>query len=188
MLRYQAGDDSAFEQLVALYQETVFNLLFRFTGTREGIEDLAQEIFLRVVRAKRSYKPAAKFGTFLYKVVFNLCVNETRARRKLRMSSLDAEDPRREGKRRSDPPDPKARAPLESIESEELAARLRGILETLPETQRMALVLNKYHDLSYREIAEIVGSTDKAVKSLLARARRNIRERLVPYLGEEVPA
>ncbi|MGH7378285.1 MAG: RNA polymerase sigma factor, partial [Candidatus Methylomirabilales bacterium] len=173
MLRYQAGDDSAFEEIVVLYQQTVFNLLYRFAGTREGIEDLAQEIFLRVVRAKRSYQPSAKFSTFLYRVVFNLCVNETRARRKMRMSSLDAEDPQWDGRRRSDPVDPRAESPSDPMEKRELAAHLREALEGLPETQRMALVMNKYHDLSYREIADAIGSTEKAVKSLLARARRN---------------
>lgn len=188
MLRYQEGDERAFEELVRLYSGSVFNLLHRFMGSRQGIEDLAQEIFLRLVRGRDSYRPTAKFGTYLYRVIFNFCVNETRSRRKLRLVSLDGEDPRWEGSRRSEPPDPRAARPLEGMERSELERELRAALETLPETQRMALVLNKYHDLSYREIAEIVGSTDKAVKSLLARARRSVRERLGPYLGGEVPA
>jgi len=188
MLRYQAGDEGAFEELVRLYQDSVFSLLYRFMGTRHGIEDLSQEIFLRLVRGRRAYRATAKFGTYLYRVVFNFCVNETRSRRKLRMVSLDGEDPRRDGARRPDPADPRESAPLDRMEQAELGEVLRATLETLPETQRMALVLNKYHDLSYREIAEVVGSTEKAVKSLLARARRSVRERLAPYLGGEVPA
>ncbi|HET6204019.1 MAG TPA: RNA polymerase sigma factor [Planctomycetota bacterium] len=187
MVRFQGGDGAAFERLVELYQETVFNLLFRFTGTRQGLEDLAQELFLRVVRAKDRYRPNAKFSTFLYRVAFNLCVNENRSRRKLRLLSLDAEPPEADRPRRADPPDPRARPPHDAVEGEELARRLRAILDGLPDSQRMALVMNKYQDLSYREIAEALGSTEKAVKSLLARARRTVRERLAPYLGGEAP-
>ncbi|MCI0586379.1 MAG: RNA polymerase sigma factor [Planctomycetes bacterium] len=188
MVRYQRGDESAFRRIVELYEGTVFNLLFRFTGSREGLEDLAQEIFLRVVRARGRYRPKAKFSTFLYRVAFNLCVNEGRSRRKLRLASLDAPSPSGDRSPRADLPDPRARPPHEAVEHEEMARRLRSILDTLPETQRMALVMNKYHDLSYREIAEALGSTEKAVKSLLARARRSVRERLAPYLGGEIPA
>ncbi len=187
MVRYQGGDDSAFRRIVELYERTVFNLLFRFTGSREGLEDLAQEIFLRVVRAKSRYRPDAKFSTFLYRVAFNLCVNEGRSRRRLRLASLDAQAPSGDRPPKADLPDPHARPPHEAVEREEMARRLRSILDTLPETQRMALVMNKYHDLSYREIAEALGSTEKAVKSLLARARRSVRERLAPYLEGEIP-
>ncbi|MGH7149962.1 MAG: RNA polymerase sigma factor [Planctomycetota bacterium] len=188
MVRYQGGDDSAFRRIVELYEGTVFNLLFRFTGSREGLEDLSQEIFLRVVRAKERYRPDAKFSTFLYRVAFNLCVNEGRSRRKLRLASLDAPAPSGDRSPRADPPDPRARPPHEAVEREESARRLRSILDSLPETQRMALVMNKYHDLSYREIAGALGSTEKAVKSLLARARRSVRERLASYLERENPA
>src|SRR5262249_10312477 len=90
MLELQRGDGSAFDRIVAEYQDTVHRMLYRYTGRREGVEDLAQEVFLRVFRARERYRPDAKFQTWLFRIIFNLCVNETKSRRLRRAASLEA--------------------------------------------------------------------------------------------------
>ncbi|MCB9882705.1 MAG: sigma-70 family RNA polymerase sigma factor [Planctomycetes bacterium] len=180
MLRLQRGDTGAFEELVAHYQGIILNLIVRFMGRRGSREDLAQEVFLRVFRARRDYRPEARFSTWLYRIVFNLCINENQRDRRRRTVSLDGAADGRDGS--WDPVDPAGLPPEGLVESEELHERVRAVVAELPESQRVALVLDKYEGLSQREIAAVLGTTEKAVKSLLARARDNVRDRLMPYL------
>lgn len=187
MLRFQAGEESAFEELVRNYQETVYAFLYRFRGREDGVEDLAQEVFLRVFRARDRYQPDAKFSTWLYRIACNLCINEARDRKDA--WSLDAESPG--GK--SNPvsgtmrvADAKVERPGAAIEQREMVNAVRASLEKLPANQRAAVLLSQYHGMSYRDVGESLGISEKAVKSMMARAREQLKEKLLPFFREEV--
>jgi RNA polymerase sigma-70 factor (ECF subfamily) len=180
MLRYQRGDERAFDRLVEDYSPRVFALLTRFLGPSESREDLVQEVFLRVIRARAGYRPEARFSTWLYRIAFNLCVNETERRRP--GCSLDEiERASREGWK-----DERGCAPAAELERGDVVASVRAAIAALPARQRMALVLAKYDELPYDEIAQVLGTSEKAVKSMVHRARESLRELLSPFLGEEV--
>lgn len=183
MVAWQRGDERAFARLVEAYSGAVWSLLTRFLGPREGREDLVQDVFLRVVRARDRYEPSARFTTWLYRIVFNLAVNETERARE--STSLEVERGGDGGESR-EPADVDGDAPDADLVRADLVAAVRAAIAALPESQRMALVLAKYHDLSYAEIAEVLDSSEKAVKSLVHRARENLREALIPFLEQEV--
>jgi len=178
MLRYQSGEEQAFDSLVEGYSPRVFALLTRFLGPTSNREDLVQEVFLRVIRARASYVPEASFSTWLYRIVFNLCVNETERRRigSFSDSAVDSDD---------DWADAEASLPGEELERGDLVAAVRSAIAALPRRQRMALVLAKYEELSYEEIATVLRSSEKAVKSMIHRAREALRVRLAQFLDEE---
>jgi RNA polymerase sigma-70 factor, ECF subfamily len=177
MLRYQAGDEASFDRLVQAYAPRVFALLTRFVGPAQNREDLVQEVFLRVIRARAGYRPEARFSTWLYRIVFNLCVNENERRRPGR--SLDDEL----GELRVDEHAP---APGAELERADLVFSVRAAIAALPARQRMALVLAKYEELPYEEVARVLGTSEKAIKSMIHRARESLRARLSGFLEEEV--
>jgi RNA polymerase sigma-70 factor (ECF subfamily) len=188
MLAWQAGDESAFDRLVELYSPRVYALLTRFLGPRASREDLVQEVFLRVVRARARYEPTARFTTWLFRIVYNIAVNETQrgGLREMRESAGGGRDGDLGEDRIGDAPDLRAPAPSGNLDREDLVRAVRAAIARLPETQRMALILAKYEERPYAEIAEVLGSTEKAVKSLIHRARETLRESLAPYLAEEI--
>lgn len=172
MLALKAGDENAFTELVDRHRDAVVNLTYRYLGNRTDAEDLAQEVFLKIYRARDRYEPAAKFTTWLYRVAANACLNEVRDRRRRPTHSAgDLEDAAGGGA-----------SPVEEAERSELREQVRAALAELPERQRMALLLNKFHGLGYEEMADSLGMTVPAVKSLLVRARENVRLRIEPYL------
>ena len=198
MLAYQSGDESAFDRIVETYSSQVYALLTRFLGAKAGREDLVQEVFLRVIRARERYAPTARFSTWLYRIVFNLAVNEAE-----RSAAHDARTAHGSywkgggngGASRveesasdvlSEHADDKCADPSERLERDDVVDAVRAAIAKLPEQQRMALVLAKYNELPYDEIAEVLGSTEKAVKSLVHRARENLRATLAPYLQGEL--
>ncbi len=183
MLAYQAGDEAAFDRLVERYSSLVYALLTRFLGGRSGREDLVQEVFLRVIRSRGRYQPTARFSTWLYRIVFNLSVNTTQ---RGAPEGLSLDRPVGEGGEvdlgrlvAADVEDPSA-----GLERDDVVRAVREAIAALPENQRMALVLAKYHDQPYVEIAQVLGSSEKAVKSLIHRARETLRERLAPLLAQ----
>ena len=185
MLAYQAGDEAAFDELVRSYSGQVYALLSRFLGPVPAREDLVQEVFLRVVRARERYKPSARFSTWLYRIAFNLCVNE-RERLSGRVEvSLEAPGDGLDGGPPGPLADGAAAGPSEELERADAVAAVRAALAALPEAQRMALLLAKYEELSHAEIAEVMGSSEKAIKSLIHRARENLRAALRPFLQED---
>lgn len=188
MLAYKAGDEAAFDQLVELYSGQVFSLLTRFLGPVAGREDLVQDTFLRVIRARERYEPTARFSTWLYRIVFNLAVNETQRagakEARANHSASRVEEGPTDGF--SDWRDERIEDPSERMMQDDVVQAVRAAIALLPEQQRMALVLAKYHEMPYVEIATILGSSEKAVKSLVHRARENLRETLAPYLQGEV--
>ena len=155
----------------------------RFLGPVPVREDMVQEVFLRVLRARERYTPTARFSTYLYRVAFNLAVNHTE-RDKSARNQEQAEDGH-EGS----PADAAVAAdgdPLAHLETVDVVHAVRQAIASLPEAQRMALILAKYEEQSFAEIAVVLGSSEKAVKSLVHRARENLRERLRPFLEKEL--
>jgi RNA polymerase sigma-70 factor, ECF subfamily len=184
MLAYQAGDESAFDQLVERYSGRIFALITRFMGAGSGREDLLQEVFLRVIRARDRYRPDARLSTWLYRITFNLCVNEGQRRRNKAALSLD-KDRSEDGTALLDREDAGVPTPSSELERAEAVKAVRQAIAGLPDQQRMALILAKYEDLPYAEVAVALDSTEKAVKSMIHRAREKLRATLAPFLQEE---
>jgi RNA polymerase sigma-70 factor (ECF subfamily) len=188
MLAFQRGDEAAFATLVRRWRDRVVSLAARTCGSAADAEDLAQEVFLRVHRAKESYEPTARFSTWIYRITVNAGLNLLRGRKARR--SVSAEMPSRNAGDDGgpagppEPSDPDETPPDAAAEKDELAHVLRTIVEGLPERQRWAILLNKYEGLSYEETARAMDLSVMAVKSLLTRARVAIKERLEPYLEE----
>ncbi len=183
MLRVREDDAGAFEELVELYQQRLVALMHHLVGNAEEAEDLAQEVFLRVYRSRKKYRPRSKFSTWLFTIANNLALNALRSRQRKPTLSLPAQDSGPLGPRPAEQlvPD-RGSGPMRRLERQELTERIRQALEGLNERQRMAVVLNKFEDLNYAEIAEVMGLTTKAVKSLLSRARENLRAALSSYI------
>ncbi|MEM6672459.1 MAG: RNA polymerase sigma factor [Planctomycetota bacterium] len=185
MVRWQRGDEDAFRELVEAYSGRVFALLTRFLGRRHpGREDMVQDVFLRVVGARDRYEPSARFSTWLYSIVWRMCANETERRAGRAHLSLDASGPSDESS--FDPADESQPDAADGLERADLVHAVREAIAELPEAQRIAVVLARYHDMPYAEIAEVVGSSEKAVKSLIHRARATLRARLQPLFESEV--
>lgn len=183
MLRVRDDQPGAFEELVDQYQHRLVAILHHLLGNAEEAEDLAQEVFLRIYRARKKYRPRAKFSTWLFTIANNLALNALRSRQRKPVVPLDVRDSGPLGPR---PAEQLVRdsgnQPVQRIQQQELAAVIRRALEDLNERQRMAVVLNKFEDMNYNEIAEVMGLTVKAVKSLLSRARTNLRVALQAYI------
>src|SRR6185369_14543709 len=155
-----------------------------FTGARARGEELAQEVFLQVYRARGRYEPRAKFSTWLYTIAHNLCLNEVRRfDYRGRLESLERDDPGAEAPRTLELADPTALDGETAVAGEELATRLRTLVAGLPESQRAALVLSRVDELRYQEIGEVLGCSEQAVKSLIFRATKALREGLKGYVG-----
>jgi RNA polymerase sigma-70 factor (ECF subfamily) len=191
-LMVQARDDiqGAFEALVERYQNRLVGILFHMVGNKEEAEDLCQEVFLRIYKARKGYRPRAKFSTWLYTIANNLALNHLR--RKGRTKNLPLG-----GASGSQPIAPVARnlvgregTPSGPLRQAELSDLVRDALSTLNEDQKMAVLLNKFEEMSYAEIADVMNRSPEAIKSLLARARNQLREQLEPYLlsGQRGPA
>lgn len=184
MLKVAKGDNEAFAELVKKFEDRVLGLAYRYLGERSLAEDLAQEAFLRVYRAKERYEPRARFSTWLYRIVVNLCLNELRWQRHRPAVSLSVKT-ETSSNVNLDQTDSGLTPALETLERDELSKLVRDIVMELPDNQRIAVLLNKYEGLSYTEVAESMDLSVMAVKSLLTRARLRIKERLLPYVGED---
>ena len=180
MLRFQQGDDRAFDQLVERHKQRVFNLVYRFLGARADTDDIAQEVFMAVYRARASYEPRARFTTWLFAIVRNTCYRELRrgGPRTLSLSQQAGQDGSPVAAFVADDRAPSA---LASLLKDERARAVQRAIDSLPEAQRMAVLLRRYEQFSYEEIAEAMGCSPKAVKSLLHRARANLKERLADF-------
>ncbi len=173
MLRVRDDQPGAFEELVELYQHRLVAVMNHLVGNATEAEDLSQEVFLRVYRSRKKYRPRAKFCTWLFTIANNLALNSLRARQRKPVVPLPAQDSGPLGPRPAEQiVRDRGSGPMKRIQQQELAAMVRQALEGLNERQRMAVVLNKFEDMNYAEIAEVMGLTTKAVKSLLSRARR----------------
>jgi len=183
MLRVRADDQAAFADLVERYRHRLVGIMNHLIGNADEAEDLAQEVFLRVYRTRHKYTPKAKFSTWLFTIANNLALNAIRDRQRRQALPLDLRDSGAHGLRPSEPmAADRGAPPTAGLQQQELAAVIRAALDELNERQRVAVVLNKFEDMNYAEIADVMGLTAKAVKSLLSRARAKLRERLQPYI------
>ncbi len=172
------GDMVAFEKLVTRHQALVAGTVGHMLGDNSEVEDLAQQVFIRLWKSAKRYTPRAKFTTFLLTVTRNLVFNELRRRKRHASVPLQSEPEAEEMQLK----DEQTSTPDASLLEGELQRAVDSAIAELPETQRMALVLRRYQDLSYDEIAEVLNQSVPAVKSLLFRARTELRERLRGYL------
>ncbi|MHC4831558.1 MAG: RNA polymerase sigma factor [Planctomycetota bacterium] len=182
MLRFQAGDDAAFDRLVEVTKRDIFSLGYRYGLTRQDADDLAQEVFLRVYKARGKYRPEARFRAWLLRIATNYVISQAR-KKKLRYAvSLQALKVDAEGAE-IEIEDERAQAPWERMQAEERQSMLEQAMARIPEQQRIALELNRFQDLSYEDVAEALGLKIPAVKSLLYRARQSLKQALEPLMG-----
>ena len=178
MIDVAGGDLTAFRTIVELHHKPLISFIARFTGDRDSAEDIAQEVFLRVFKAAKDYKPQAKFKTWLFTIATNLCLNEIRDNKNspkiVELSGLyEQEYPNI---------DPDAFSPQKVAENAELRAAVRKAISNLPENQRIAILLRQYNDFSYNEISKIMDLSVSAVESLIQRARQSLKKSLSSFL------
>lgn len=186
MLRVRDGDAEAFAELVERYQHRLVGILAHLVGRSDEAEDLAQEVFLRIFRARHDYHPQAKFSTWLFTIANNVALNSLRQRQRKPTVQL-APAPDSSGSFGLSPelqiPDPtRGSAPEQRLRHHELAVKVQEALAQLNDRQRLAVILNKFEDMSYEEIGRVMGLSVMAVKSLLSRARCQLRELLKAYV------
>lgn len=179
MLRVRDGDLEAFETLVTRHQHSVVGTAAKMLGGAADAEDIGQQVFVRVWKHAARYQPSAKFTTWLMTITRNLVFNELRRRRRSQQVSMDAD----EGETiRHQFVDEQAAPPSEEILDSELQEAIDAAIASLPETQRLAIVLRRYESMPYEEIAEVLKTSVPAVKSILFRARTELKARLKKYL------
>jgi len=187
MLDVKAGDEQSFELLLRKYRTPLVNFLYRMVRDTAVAEDLAQEVFLRVYRARQEYAPSAKFTTWMFRIATNLALNSVRDNRHRKMEiSMDQSVVAGEDEQR--PMEVPDRAP--SVE-QEMVARCRAdmilkAIHSLPEKQRAAVLMHKYQELDYDEIARVLECSESALKSLLFRAYETLRVELAPLVSPTV--
>ncbi|MBI5439710.1 MAG: sigma-70 family RNA polymerase sigma factor [Deltaproteobacteria bacterium] len=167
MLAAGTGDPDAFRELVVAHQRGAWGVASRFLGDPAEAEDVAQEAFLKILAAAPRYRPTAPFRAYLYQVVTRLCLDRAEKKRPEYTDALpEVADT--------------APDPAQALIGREREAAVRNALAALPDTQRMAVILKHFQDLSYAEIAEALGVSAKAVEGLLGRARSALHLRLAP--------
>lgn len=177
MLAFQKGDESCFEKILNKYEKPLINFIYRFVGNQVDAEDLAQEVFLRIYKAKNNYKPKAKFTTWLYKIATDLSIDYQR-KRKVETVPLDRPVGTDEGEIVRETPDISQKTPDVLVEKEQVNKIIKSCLLSLPTNQRLAISLRVYENKSYKEISKILGCSISAVESLIFRARQNLKEKL----------
>ncbi|APW64168.1 RNA polymerase sigma factor [Paludisphaera borealis] len=189
MLQIRDDTPGAFEVMVSRYQDRLVGVLYHIVGNLEEAEDLSQDVFLRVYKARKGYRPKAKFSTWLFTIANNLAMNH--ARSKGRNPSVNLGGAGKDGSQAESPlaqtlpsREGTASAQMRKVELSEIVREALGVLN---EDQKMAVLLNKFEEMSYAEIGAVMNRSPAAVKSLLARARNELREQLEPYLALDSP-
>jgi len=182
MLRAKAGDQSAFEYLVQKYRRPMLSFMYRMARNAAAAEDLAQEVFLRVYRSRETYEASAKFTTWLYRIATNLAVNHARDTRHERPEvQVSLDEPDEDTGTTLELPDATLNAEQAMVIRERMLA-IRRKVEALPEQQRLAVIMHKYQQMDYKQIAEVLKKSESATKSLLFRAYETLREQLQEFI------
>jgi RNA polymerase sigma-70 factor (ECF subfamily) len=183
MLRVKMGDEPAFSYLVQKYRRSMIGFMYRMCHNPSTAEELAQEVFLRVYRSRTSYEPSAKFTTWLYRIATNLAVNHARDTRHERAeNTVRLDEPDQETGTTPDLADESLTVEEQILKGERLAA-IRSRVNALPERQRVAVIMHKYQQMDYREIAGVLKLSESATKSLLFRAYETLREQLKEFVS-----
>ncbi|MGA2261036.1 MAG: sigma-70 family RNA polymerase sigma factor [Acidobacteriota bacterium] len=181
MIAFQDGNEEAFDHLLDKYQGPIVNFIYKFVNNTAEAEELAQEVFLRVYRARHRYQPKARFAAWIYRIAANLSIKEADRKRRMHFWSHNynsAEDsPAMEEHFRDPAPDAERR-----LISTEMGQVIRRAIRSLPRNEKIALVLRRYQELSYKEIAEIMDCTEAAVKTYIHRGKLHVRTQILPYL------
>ncbi len=180
MLDVKAGDDASFELLLRKYRTPLVSFLYRMVRDQAAAEDLAQEVFLRIYRARKKYAPSAKFTTWLFRIAMNLALNALRDGR-FRQMEVSLDQPGEDERPAMDLPDHRPGVEQELV-ARDRAALIRRAIQALPEKQRAAVLLHKYYELDYDDIARILECSQSALKSLLFRAYETLRVQLAPLV------
>ncbi len=183
MLALKKGDRNAFDDLMRKYYPRILNFAYRLVGDRQLSEDLTQDVFMKVYNAAARYRPRSQFQTWLYTIAKNTCLNELR-RKSERIVSLDEPLDANTPGLKKELPDPGI-DPAAKVLQKEKEKHVRAAVDALPENQKIAVILRRYENFSYAEIAVTLNVTDKAVKSLLSRAKVNLKNKLVAILGPD---
>jgi RNA polymerase sigma-70 factor (ECF subfamily) len=182
MLRVREGDREAFALLVDRYKQPVMNLVARTLRDLTEAEDVAQHVFLQVYKSAHRYEVTAKFSTWIFTIARNLCLNEIRRRSRHPADSLDATREGEEEQAARQIEDVRTFSAPDALLQRELEVKVDEAVNALPEKQRTALLLCRQEDVSYEEIAKVLGCSVSATKSLIHRARETLKEQLKPYL------
>jgi RNA polymerase sigma-70 factor (ECF subfamily) len=182
MLRVKTGDQSAFDYLVQKYRRPMVSFMYRMARNSAAAEDLAQEVFLRVYRSRETYEASAKFTTWLYRIATNLAVNHARDTRHERPEvQVSLDEPDEETGTTLELPDGTLNAEQVMVRRERMMA-IREKVEALPEQQRLAVIMHKYQQMDYKQIADVLKKSESATKSLLFRAYETLREQLKEFI------
>lgn len=179
MLRVKSGDTEAFEILVERHQHRIVGTVAKMLGNEAEAEDIAQTVFIRVWKSAGRYERRAKFTTWLLTITRNLVFNEMRRRQRTKFVPLETDE---EDRPQHQFEDVAAVPPSETVLREEMQAAIDAAIAALPEPQRLAIVLRRYENMPYEEIAQVLKASVPAVKSLLFRARQDLKEALKKYL------
>jgi len=182
MLRVKAGDDAAFDYLVEKFRRPLVGFMYRMAHNQAVAEELAQEVFLRVYRSRQTYNADAKFSTWLYRIATNLAVNHARDTKQERPeASVSIDETDEESGLSIDVADATPNVEQNILRRERLAAIKRHV-DALPERQKLAVIMHKYQEMDYRQIASVLKLSESATKSLLFRAYESLRERLKEFV------
>lgn len=180
MRRIQSGDGEALHLLMNQHRHQILNLCYRYLNNQEDAEEVTQDVFIRLFRSAGSYEPRAKLSTFLYRIAVNLSLNKIRDRKLKRFLSLHSMS----ADERSLDPASDEDQPDVALERTEKIERIRKVISSLPESQRTTVILHRFQELSYEEIAEVMECSVSAVESRLHRAKLALQKKLSPLLGE----
>lgn len=179
IFRFKHGEKEVFGQILKNYQGALVNFVFKFMGQKERAEDIAQEVFLKVYQQLPEYKEEGKFTAWLFRIATNFCLNEIKKIKKQAQISLDEPKEDQEQPLAATLADLTQYSPDKSLEKKELIQAVQNVLLSLPEKQRIALILSQYENLSYQEIAAVLESSVSAIESLIFRAKQTLKQKLV---------
>jgi RNA polymerase sigma-70 factor (ECF subfamily) len=181
MVAYQQGDDRSFDQLLDKYHKPIVNFIYKIVNNAGEAEELAQEVFLRIHRARQAYEPRARFAAWIYRIATNVSLKAAGRNRRMLFWSRNHNSQEDAPPAEETLPDPVPDAERQLVNAE-LGRVIRSAIRALPLKERVAIVLRRYQELSYREIAEIMECTEAAVKTYIHRGKLHVRDRILPYL------
>ena len=182
--KLQAGDIQAFKQLFEIYKNSIFNLCFRFASNKEEAEDLCQEVFIKIYKSIKTFKRKSKLSTWIYRITVNLCLNYQRRQKGLLWFSLNDSTEEYNKDIVENLLIPAEDLPDISLEKKERERIIQLAINSLPKNQQAVLILQRYENMSIKEIAEVMSCTTASVQSRLYRAKENLCKKLIPYLKD----
>ncbi len=182
MARFRSGEEEAFRVLFDRYASHLVNFAFRFLNSKAEAEDLSQDVLLRVYKGREGYDPGRPFRPWIFSIASRLVSNRLRDRRRHPQEPLEGPGVGLEVSR-PEPADLSHPLPPEALERGQAVRAVQEALSALPESQRVVVLLSRFERMSYQEIAQALGTSEEAVKSLLYRARQGLKRLLLPYVS-----